>query len=176
MSSRNAGIVSSSRDGRSRLRELLGLVAWLAISFAAAAAGSVASISADTFYQSLLRPSWAPPSWLFGPVWTVLYALLGIAAWLVWRAWGIAGAKLALSLFVVQLAANALWTWVFFAWRQGALAFAEIMLLLVLIVATLVAFWHRHRLAALLLVPYLAWVTYASALTYSLWQLNPELR
>jgi tryptophan-rich sensory protein len=152
--------------------QALGLAAWLILAFSAAALGALASASANTFYGELVRPSWAPPAGLFGPVWTVLYALMGVAAWLVWRPQGFRPAAGALTLFVVQLAANALWTWLFFAWRQGWLAFVEIVILWVLIVSTLVAFWRIRPLAAVLLVPYLAWVSFACALTWSVWQLN----
>ena len=108
-------------------------------------------------------------------MWTVLYTLMAVAAWLVWRAHGFRGAPLALGLFVMQLVVNAVWTWLFFTWRQGALAFAEILLLWVLILATIVAFHRFHRIAALLLVPYIAWVSLACALTYSTWQMNPAV-
>jgi len=155
--------------------QAVGLLLWLLVAFAAAAIGGFASASAREFYLDLVRPSWAPPGWLFGPVWSVLYALMGVAAWLVWRARGFGGARNALLVFLVQLAANALWTWVFFVWRQGGLAFAEILLLLALIVATIVLFWQVNRLAAVLLFPYLLWVSFASALTLSTWQLNPGL-
>ena len=148
---------------------------WLLLAFAAAAVGALASAGASEFYGELVRPSWAPPGRMFGPVWTVLYALMGVAAWLVWRARGFGGARNALVLFVVQLGANALWTWLFFAWRQGGLAFAEILLLLALILATVILFWRVNRLAAALLLPYLLWVSFASALTLSIWRLNPRL-
>lgn len=156
-------------------RDLPGLAGWLLVSFAAAAAGAVASIEARDFYLQLVRPAWAPPGWLFAPVWSTLYFLMGIAAWLVWRAHGFRAARLALLLFVVQLAANALWTWLFFRWRLGAAAFVEILLLWGLIVATMAAFWRSRRLAAMLLAPYLAWVTFAAALTLAVWQLNKEM-
>ena len=152
-----------------------GLLLWLLVAFAAASVGGFASAGASEFYRDLVRPSWAPPGWLFGPVWSVLYALMGVAAWLVWRARGLGGARNALLIFVVQLAANALWTWLFFAWRLGRLAFAEILLLLALILATIVLFWRVNRLAAVLLFPYLLWVSFASALTLSTWRLNPGL-
>ena len=100
---------------------------------------------------------------------------MGVTAWFVWRARGLGGARNALLVFVVQLAANALWTWLFFVWRQGGLAFAEILLLLALILAAIVLFWRANRLAAVLLVPYLLWVSFASALTLSTWRLNPAL-
>ena len=109
----------------SPLRTGLGLVGWLVVSFVAAAIGAVASIQAQSFYSQLVQPSWAPPAWLFGPVWTALYICMAIAAWLVWRSGGIRGNRGALSLFVVQLALNALWTWLFFAWHRGAWASAD---------------------------------------------------
>ncbi|MBN1238105.1 MAG: tryptophan-rich sensory protein [Gammaproteobacteria bacterium] len=155
--------------------QLLGLAAWLAISFAAAAVGGLASVRAQDFYVGLEQPGWAPPASVFGPVWTVLYALMGVAAWLVWRERGLGGARGALALFVAQLVANALWTWLFFAWRLGAAAFVEILILLVLIAATLAAFSRVRIAAGALLLPYLLWVAYATALTWSLWQRNPQL-
>lgn len=156
-------------------KQALGLMAWVLVSFAAAAVGGVASANAGSFYAELARPDWAPAAWLFAPVWSVLYLLQGIAAWLVWRDRGFHGARSALILFLIQLAANGLWTWLFFAWRQGALAFAEILVLWALILLTIVAFMRVRTLAGLLLIPYLLWVSFATALTYSVWQLNPEL-
>lgn len=156
-------------------KQFLGLVAWLAISFIAAAIGSIASIRAASFYSQLARPNWAPPPDLFGPVWTILYALMGVAAWLVWRIGGFRAAQTALTLFLVQLAINALWSWLFFGWHQGALAFADIVLLWVLIVATLAAFWRIRAIAGALLIPYLLWVSFAAALNYSVWQLNSHI-
>jgi len=156
-------------------QQVLGLVGWLLVSFAAAAIGSAASIQAGPFYAQLVRPEWAPPASVFGPVWTVLYALMGIAAWLVWRIDGFRGARTALTLFLVQLAVNALWSWLFFAWHLGAASFADIVVLWVLIVATMITFWRISRLAAALLVPYLLWVSFASVLNYYMWQLNPQI-
>lgn len=156
-------------------RQAVGLLGWLALTFAAAAIGAIASANASAFYAELARPSWAPPGWLFGPVWSTLYALMGVSAWLVWRAHGLARVRSALALFIAQLAANALWSWLFFAWRQGGLAFAEVLLLWCLIVATVISFWRISALAAALLLPYLAWVTFASALTFTVWRLNPGL-
>lgn len=156
-------------------RQLVGLVGWLVVSFIAAAIGSAASIQAGPFYTQLVRPDWAPPPWIFGPVWTLLYVLMAIAAWLVWRVGGFRQAKVALGLFIVQLALNALWTWLFFGWQLGALAFVDITLLWGLIIATLVAFWRITPFAGALLVPYLLWVSFAAALNYAMWQLNPAL-
>lgn len=148
------------------------LAGWLAASFAAAAVGAVATRQAPEFYAQLVRPDWAPPDWLFGPVWTVLYALMGIAAWRVWRK---AGFGSALYLFLAQLALNALWSWLFFAWRLGAAAFAEVVVLWALIAATLAAFLRIDRLAGALLLPYLLWVSFACALTYAVWRANPQV-
>jgi tryptophan-rich sensory protein len=156
-------------------KQRVGLVAWLTGSFIAAGIGGAASVQAGPFYTQLVRPEWSPPSYIFGPVWTVLYALMGIAAWLVWRVAGFRAAKVALTLFLMQLALNALWSWLFFAWHRGALAFADIVVLWVLIVATLIAFWRIRPLAGALLVPYLVWVSFASALNYVLWQRNLQI-
>jgi tryptophan-rich sensory protein len=156
-------------------KQVLGFLGWLLVCLAAAALGGLASAQAGVFYQALLRPDWAPPGWLFGPVWTVLYLLMAVSAWLVWRAGGFRNAGFALSMFLFQLAVNALWTWLFFVWHLGAAALAEIMVLWLLIVATVSLFWRHHRLAAVLLLPYLAWVSFAAVLTWAVWKHNPHL-
>lgn len=160
---------------RSWTTQSIALIGWLVLSFIAAGIGAAASIHAGAFYAQLVRPDWAPPAAVFGPVWTVLYALMGIAAWLVWRAAGWRGARVALGLFVLQLAANALWSWLFFGWHLGAWAFADIVVLWVLVVATLVMFWRVRALAGALLMPYLAWTSFAAALCLAVWQRNPHL-
>jgi tryptophan-rich sensory protein len=157
------------------LKQAAGLIGWLLLSFIAAAIGAVASVHAAAFYQQLAQPSWAPPSWLFGPVWSVLYALMGIAAWLAWREGGWRRQRGVLALFVIQLALNALWSWLFFGWHRGALGFADIVLLWLLIVATLVGFWRVRPLAGALLVPYLCWTSFAAALNFAVWQLNLQI-
>lgn len=154
--------------------DFVALIGWLALSFAGAAIGAVASANAPEFYRQLARPDWAPPAWLFGPVWTLLYLLMGVAAWLVWRERGLGGGRVALTLFLIQLAANALWSWLFFAWRLGALAFLEIVILWLLIAATVAAFWRVRSVAGVLLLPYLAWVSFAMVLAYKIWQRNPQ--
>ncbi|HEL2957715.1 TPA: tryptophan-rich sensory protein [Stenotrophomonas maltophilia] len=151
----------------------VGLMGWIAITFAAAALGAWASTSAASFYANLVLPSWAPPARVFGPVWTLLYAMMAIAAWLVWRERGWRGAWPALSLYLLQLAINALWSWLFFGWKLGALAFIDILVLLVLVCAIIFAFARIHRGAAVMLLPYLAWISFAAALNFSVWQANP---
>ena len=150
----------------------LGLVGWLVATFAAGSVGAIASARAAAFYGQLSQPSWAPPAWLFGPVWSVLYILMGVATWLVWRERGFKGAPTALWLSIIQLVANALWTWLFFVLHLGALSLAEILVLWVLIAATMSRFWPVHRLAALLLVPYLVWVSFAWWLNWTIVRLN----
>ena len=151
----------------------LGLTGWLVLVFTVAVIGAAATINATTFYASLAKPDWAPPGWVFGPVWSLLYGLMGVAAWLVWQS--PRPRTVALALFSAQLAANGLWSWLFFGWRLGMLASAEVLLLLVLIAVTIRAFRSHNRLAAMLLLPYLGWVSFASALTWTIWQANPGL-
>lgn len=150
----------------------------LLLCFATAAIGALASRNAADFYQQLARPSWAPPGWLFAPVWSSLYLMMAIAAWLVWRArsddTGGTVTRPAL-LFLLQLLANGLWTWLFFEWKLGALAFAEVILLWLLVLITTRLFWRRRPLAGLLMLPYLLWVGFATALTFAVWQANPGL-
>ena len=153
----------------------LGLIGWLALCFAASAIGAVGSMQASTFYGSLVLPDWAPPAALFGPVWMLLYALMGIAAWLVWRSGGFIRNGNALGMFIVQLGVNALWSWLFFAWHKGAWAFADILLLWMFVLAVMMDFWRVRPLAGALLLPYLAWVSFAAALNFQVWQLNPAI-
>lgn len=155
-------------------KQSVGLIFWLALCFAASAIGALGSMNAPTFYDQLTQPDWAPAPWLFGPVWTALYAMMAIAAWLVWRKGGFRDNKVALSLFLGQLAFNALWSWLFFAWQLGGWAFIEIVILASLILATCITFYQTHRWSGILLVPYLGWVGFAALLNYRLWQLNPH--
>ena len=145
------------------------LLRWLAISFVPAAIGF--RFPAPDYYARLSKPDWAPPGWLFGPVWTVLYALMGTAAWLVARKPGSA-ARAPLVLWGAQLALNATWTPVFFGLRAPGLALVNIVALWSALVATIAAFFSRRRLAAGLLLPYLAWVSFATALNYGIWRRN----
>jgi translocator protein len=157
----------------SKTKQALGFVGWFVLCFATSAIGALASANAGSFYKTLVRPTWSPPGWLFGPVWTLLFLCMAIAAWLVWRSRADARAKVAaLGLFVAQLAANALWSWLFFAWRMGSAAFIDIVMLWVLIACTIAMFWRISKTAGLLLVPYLSWVTFAGALNWVLWRAN----
>ena len=142
---------------------------------AAAVIGGWASANAPGFYAELKQPSWAPPPSVFGPVWAVLYLLMAVAAWLVWREHREKNTRQALSVYLIQLALNALWTWVFFAWRQGGWALVEIVVLWLLILLTLIAFYRVRPIAGYLLLPYLAWVSFAAVLTAALWHLNSKV-
>ncbi|MCX6139241.1 MAG: tryptophan-rich sensory protein [Candidatus Kapabacteria bacterium] len=160
---------------KSPSHQWLGLLICLVLVFVAAAVGGLASSSAGSFFMELNRPPWAPPAWLLGPAWTVLYLLMGVASWLVWKQGGFAGARGALTLYGIQLVLNGVWTWLFFVMRSGSLAFVEIVVLWLLILATLIAFWRKSAVAGAMLIPYLLWVAFATALTFSMWQRNPSL-
>jgi len=153
-----------------KAREWVGLAAWLGITFLAAAIGS--QFEPGAWYAALDKPSWNPPNWVFAPVWTLLYLLMAVAAWLVWRGAGLAGAGLALGCYLVQLAMNAAWSWLFFGEHRIGVALVEIIVLWFAIALTALLFRRHNRLAALLLVPYLLWVSYASSLNFALWRLN----
>lgn len=138
-----------------------------------ALSGLTTADSVGTWYQEIARPSFTPPSWVFGPVWTTLYVAMGFAAFLVWRSDpGVREVRVALWAFAIQLALNGLWSPLFFGVKNLGLAFAEILVLWAAIAVTLVLFWRRSALAGLLLVPYLAWVSFASVLNFSFWRLN----
>jgi translocator protein len=155
--------------GAEQLKRWFGLAGWVALSLMAGVIGS--QFEPGAWYAQLDKPSWNPPSSVFGPVWTVLYVLMGVAAWLVWDGRGSA-ARGALALFVVQLIFNATWSWLFFGLQSPGLALMGIAVLWVLIVLTTVVFWRVKTLAGALLLPYLAWVTFATALNYEIWRLN----
>jgi tryptophan-rich sensory protein len=154
-----------------RAANWIGLTAFLVACFAVATIGGVVTqASVDTWYPTLAKPAFTPPDRVFGPVWTVLYAMMAVAAWLVWRRIGWHGG--ALVLFFVQLALNLLWSILFFGLQLVGLALVDITVLVVLIALTTVAFWRIDRRAGLLLVPYLLWVVYASALNGAIWLMN----
>lgn len=143
------------------------LAVWIAVSMSAGFIGS--RFPPGQWYQELEKPSWNPPGWLFGPVWTLLYILMGIAVWMVWRERGF---STGVYLFMAQLVLNALWSWLFFGLNRPDLAFFEIILLWGLILATMILFWRVRPVAGALFVPYLLWVSFASVLNHTLWKLN----
>jgi translocator protein len=147
------------------------LLGWIILSFSAAALGGL--FSPGDWYRSLNKPTWNPPGWIFGPVWTALYTAMGVAAWRVWRHGGWRVQRTPLIWFLIQLALNAAWTPLFFGLQQPGLAFAEIVLLCVAIAVTLGLFWRTDPIAGWLFVPYLAWVSFASLLNFVLWRMNP---
>jgi len=152
-------------------RQTLALVGWLVLCFAAA--GTAAFVSTGGWYADLRKPSWNLPGWVFGPVWTLLYVMMAVAAWLVWREGGWKKHGLALGLFLVQWLLNTMWTPLFFGMHRSGVAFAEIIALWLVLAATLRLFWQVRRPAGVLLVPYLAWVSFAATLNFAIWKLNP---
>ena len=150
----------------SPIKQTTAFVVILLICFAAAGLGSVATTpNIPTWYATLAKPAWNPPNWLFGPVWTVLYICMAVAAWLIWRQDGVRGPRM---LFAVQLTLNAAWSWLFFGFHMPGAAFLEILVLLIAIAATTIAFWPRSKAAGILLLPYLGWVAFASVLNFAL--------
>jgi tryptophan-rich sensory protein len=151
----------------------IGLIVFLVVCFAAAGVGgAVTTPKISTWYATLAKPSWNPPNWIFGPVWSALYFCMAIAAWSVWRQGGFSGAKLPMALFGTQLVLNVLWSCIFFGLENPGLAFMEVLVLWAAIAATMTGFWQRSMIAGILFVPYLAWVSFASILNFMIWRLN----
>jgi len=154
-------------------RDWIALLIFCGISFAGGASGSVVTASSvKTWYPRLLKPPGTPPSWVFAPVWSILYLLMATAAWLVWRQPIHEGVRLALALFVAQLILNGLWSFVFFGLRRPGAALIEIVVLLATIAVTAMRFAEFSSLALWLMTPYAAWVLYASYLNFGIWLLN----
>lgn len=151
----------------------LGLVIFVALCLAAGGLGAMATTpEIDNWYRTLDKPSWNPPDYVFGPVWTLLYVLMGLAAWRIWQFAGLRQAATPLGLFMIQLLLNIAWSWIFFGAHAIGAALVEIVLLWAAILATTIAFFRRSPLAGGLMLPYLAWVTFASLLNYAIWRLN----
>lgn len=164
--------MQAMRTGARPRQPWLGLAAFVGITFAASAAGGALTVPGlGEWYAALQKPSWNPPNAVFGPVWSALYLLMAVAAWQVWREPG--DTAPALRLWGVQLALNVGWSALFFALRQPGAAFFELLCLWTAILATLISFTRFSRAAAWMLVPYLAWVTFAGALNFAVWRLNP---
>lgn len=157
----------------SALKQVAWLIGFIMACFASAGLGAAATAtSVGGWYQTLAKPSWNPPDWLFGPVWSALYLMMAVAAWLVWRGHGWSAARSALMWFGIQLSLNVLWSVLFFGLQRPSLAFAEILALWLAIVVTCFGFRNKSRTAALLLIPYLAWTSFAVLLNFTLWRMN----
>lgn len=150
------------------------LVLFLLICFGVAWTGAQVSpgIASSNWYDQLNKPDWNPPAWLFGPVWTILYTMMAIAAWRIWRKLGFTGGSTELSWFAVQLLLNGLWSQLFFNAQNPGLAFVEILFLLSAIIATTIYFYREDRLAGYLMVPYILWVAFATVLNGTIWIIN----
>jgi translocator protein len=156
-----------------RGRDILALLGFIALSlFVSVLGGLVTSTSVGNWYQTLEKPSFNPPDWLFAPVWTGLFLMMAIAGWRVWRRAGFGQAKKELTLYGLQLGLNLTWSTLFFGFQNIGLALVEIILLLIAITANTILFWRIDRPAGLLFVPYVLWVGFASILNASLWLLN----
>ncbi len=156
------------------MKTFLKLAVSISVPLAVGVLSGVATARGVTeWYPTLTRPAFTPPSWIFGPVWTLLYLMMGFAAFLVWQ-WGLeaAGVRVALVAFLVQLALNGLWSLLFFGLRAPGAAFVDIILLWLAIAVTTWLFWRVVHVAGALMVPYLAWVTFAAVLNGSIWSLN----
>jgi translocator protein len=158
----------------STFSRIAGLIFWIGICYLVAWAGSSVSpgIAPSDWYDALIKPAWNPPDWVFGPVWTLLYTMMGIAAWIVWKQYGFHGAWLALGAFLVQLFLNGLWSFIFFGMQEPGWAFFEIILLFAAILITTVLFFKKNKIAGWLMVPYLLWVGFAATLNGAIWVLN----
>lgn len=154
-------------------RAWIGLIVLIAICLTAAGAGGlVTRPNIQSWYANLAKPAWTPPDWVFGPVWTGLYLSMAVAAWLVWRQGGMARAYRALALFTTQLMLNVAWSCLFFGLHSPGAGLIDILLLWAAIAATASSFWSRSVWAGVLLLPYLAWVTFAAGLNGAVWWLN----
>ncbi|MBN33867.1 MAG: TspO protein [Rhodospirillaceae bacterium] len=166
-------MVEPARDSPKRSRDLFGLLAFITLCLAVSGGGgAITATSVDTWYQALEKPPFNPPDWLFAPVWTTLYILMGIAAWRVWRLRSFEATRMAFAVFGAQLCLNLAWSFLFFALQRIDLALLEIIILLIAIITNTIVFWRIERLAGLLFVPYAVWVTYATILNAALWLLN----
>ncbi len=155
------------------LRTILGLLIFVAVCLAAGGLGAIATTpEIEGWYRTLAKPSWTPPDWVFGPVWTMLYILMGISGWLIWKRDGFRGAAVPLGWFAVQLILNLAWSFIFFGAHQLGWALVDIIALWLAIAVTMGLFFQRSKLAGGLLVPYLVWVSYATALNFAIWGMN----
>ncbi|WP_137146118.1 TspO/MBR family protein [Mycolicibacterium sp. CR10] len=159
-------------SSRTPLKPIVALAISVLAVVAASVIGGLASATSAEDYARLEQPSWAPPSWVFGPVWTLLYAMMAFAAWLVWRSGPWSETRPALTAYAVQLVLNAAWTPLFFGMGWRGLAFAELTVLWLVLLTTIALFLRRSTVAGWLLLPYLTWTTFALCLNFAVWQLN----
>ena len=159
---------------RLQVSDIVSLVVAVVIPLVVGGLGGIATASSiPTWYQGLNKPGWNPPGWVFAPVWTLLYILMGVAAWLVWRqGWDNPQVQVALAIFGVQLLLNLFWSLIFFGLHSPGWAVLEIVVLWGFILATTVQFYRLESAAGLLLIPYQLWVTFAAVLNATVWQLN----
>lgn len=156
-----------------RTKQWIGLPVFLIVCLGAGGLGAIATTpEIEGWYKTIAKPAWNPPDSVFGPVWTTLFIMMAIAAWLVWTKAGFKDASMPLSLFGLQLGLNSAWSWIFFGLHQPGWAFVDILILWLAILLTSIAFFRRSAAAGWLLVPYLAWVSFASVLNFTIWRFN----
>lgn len=159
-----------TKGSSSKIVDISGLIGWLLLSAVIAWFGS--QFAADNWYLELNKPGWTPPGWIFGPVWTILYILMAVAAWLIWRNDRKITGKLSLKIYLIKMVCNGLWSYLFFGLHQIGLAFLDIIVLLVLLIWVIILFYKEKKSAGIILIPYLIWVSFASVLNLSIWLLN----
>ena len=158
------------KTANKRLYDLLGLAFWVVITFSVAAFAS--QFEPGEWYTHIAKPTWTPPGWLFGPVWGMLYLSMGFAAWLVWRQRYERSVSLSIGFYLMQLAVNGLWSWMFFGRQWIGLALVDLIILVILVAITVAVFLRIRRAAGLMMLPYLLWVSFAAALNFQIWRIN----
>jgi translocator protein len=164
----------SSLNRKKTSVKIFGLVLWVGLCYLVAWTGAQVSpgIASSVWYEALNKPDWNPPGWLFGPVWSALYTMMGVAAWFIWKEFGFKDAKPALIVFLIQLGLNGLWSQIFFNLQEPGWAFAEIIFLLAAIIITTYLFFQKNRIAGWLMTPYILWVGFATILNGTIWVMN----
>ena len=148
----------------------MGLAFWIIVTFGVAAFAS--QFEPGAWYKTTAKPTWTPPGWLFGPVWGMLYLAMSISAWLVWRQRSDVKVSLPLSLYLVQLALNGLWSWLFFGRQLIGVALIDLIILTLLIALTMAMFMRIRKVAGIMMLAYLGWVSFAAALNFQIWRMN----
>lgn len=164
----------SSSNSSKPIFSIIGLFFWVGLCFFVAWTGAQVSpgIASSEWYDALNKPTWNPPGWLFGPVWTILYTMMGVAAWLIWKEFGFKNARFVLIVFLIQLFLNGLWSQLFFGMQELGWAFVEIIILLSAIIFTAYLFFQKNRISGWLMIPYIAWVSFATVLNATIWIIN----